>query len=205
VSVIEPTAIGKGLHLIRQLEKTGAVSDTGIELDKVEFTFVQCEALARMYGTVIHHAAFVVGDLLIYSENRFGETYAQIADAFGLAPQTLMNRVYVCNAIPYERRVPGLSFSTHALVAAMKPAEQKRWLKRASENNWSRAELATAIRDDDEDGGAEQTVLPPVEEPSVTVSSISTRLRKLLKDGGPEFYKVERVEMHKLLTDMEHA
>jgi hypothetical protein len=77
---------------------------------------------------------------------RHGEYVAQVADATGLAPQTIENVISIGKRVPPERRVDGVTFSVHAEVAALPPADQVRWLKVAKEERLTKVELRAKIK-----------------------------------------------------------
>ena len=62
---------------------------------------------------------FIIGDALRYGERRWGETYAQVMDATGMAYQTLANAKWVASRVPVQRRRTELSWSHHAEVASL--------------------------------------------------------------------------------------
>ena len=132
-------------EIILAMEEAQAFTPVQLRLDG-DVTYDQAEAIAHFLGETKRRSSWYVGDLLIYSENAFGEAYAQIAAATGLAEQTLLNLRYVCAHVPPERRVAGLPFSVHAEVAKLGPKEQKQWLQRALKGGWSRAELRERMK-----------------------------------------------------------
>jgi len=91
--------------------------------------------------------AWWIGDLLNYGEAQFGEMYTQAMDATGLAYQTLADAKYVARRVEFSVRTENLSFSHHKIVAAMDQKDQTRWLKKASANSWSSADLRKAIKE----------------------------------------------------------
>ncbi len=84
---------------------------------------------------------WILGDLLNEAERRFGEDYAQLAEATGYDVSTLYNAKYVASRIDFSRRREELPFSHHQAVAHLEPAEQDRWLVQAEDEEWTRAEL----------------------------------------------------------------
>lgn len=103
------------------------------------------EGVARFVGLIRSASNFWVADLLATAERLYGEQYAQLEQALGISHQTLLNIVSIGNKIPKERRLDGLTFSTHAEVAALAPAEQKRWLRTAAKQGLTSAELRSEI------------------------------------------------------------
>lgn len=90
---------------------------------------------------------FYLGDWIKYGEGKFGEMYAQAIEDTGLGYNTLAHIKHVCQAIPAENRVPGLSFSHHRVVARLDPKKQKDWLSSAKAEGWSVHELRFRIRE----------------------------------------------------------
>lgn len=88
-----------------------------------------------------------IADALRFGEKAFrDDVYAQAAAYTGLSEHTLETYASVANRVPPERRVAGLRFSHHQEVAPLEPAAQKRWLKAAERNCWTKEELRQEIR-----------------------------------------------------------
>jgi hypothetical protein len=94
--------------------------------------------LARMRTSV----QWSIGDWLLYGEGRgdWGETYAQAMDFTQYSEQTLQNFVWVCGRWHFSRRKE-ISFTHHAVIAALHPAVQDRFIQLAIERGWSSREL----------------------------------------------------------------
>lgn len=97
--------------------------------------------------------AFLVGDWIRYGEERFKEMAYQAIDARQWRPETVRNYVWVAKNVPQENRIinRGLKFAHHQAVAALPPAEQKSWLRKAlngdeEEETWSVQRLKQAIK-----------------------------------------------------------
>ena len=192
---------------LRHLAKSGALTATAFTLDK-EISYDKFEALCAYFGRMNRSCSWWIGDLIVYGEKVYGETYAQAAAATGLAPQTLMNRAYVCNAIPPERRVPELSFSTHSVVASKDAKEQTKWLRLAAKHGWTREQLVREIHEA-ENPGVEQEVLPPengqkatVVAPARKLAALYDQLAEAIEDGGAGYYRVPREPMNLLLGEL---
>lgn len=140
----EPAVQNSGLALLAELERSGAVTSTSLNLPP-DLPYDQYEALASMFGQLHRTSQWLIGDLLNFGEKVYGETYAQAEELTGLAPQTLANYSSVCSRIPRSRRRSKVNFSLHAEVASMTPDEQKKWLKLSEENQWTRVQLRDAI------------------------------------------------------------
>lgn len=134
------------LETLRALEEAGAVIDNGLFLPP-DLPFDQYEALGSMLGVLHQMNAFLIGDWLLYGEHTYGEKYAQAAEKVGLSPQTLANYASISKRIPPMRRRLGVSHSKHAEVAALPPADQRRWLKVAEDENLTKEELRMRLRE----------------------------------------------------------
>lgn len=133
-----------GLQLLADLEAAGAISEMGLKLPP-DLTYEQCESVVAMFGYLHRLSAFAIGDGLNHIERVYGETYAQAEKATGLNKSTLMTYASVCAKVPRSRRNPALPFSTHQEVAPLPPDEQKEWLRKAAENQWTKLELREAM------------------------------------------------------------
>ena len=151
-----------GLRLMEKLEKAGAITDTALILEGTNITIDQCEALAALFGRVKRQTSWMIGDLLTYTEHRWGEMYSQVADATGLSPHTLESLVWVSRAVPPQRRVASLSHAVHSVVAKLPAAEQKHWLARAKQGHWAREVLRAHMKEE----------LGPVDTPTVGVFDV---------------------------------
>lgn len=112
-----------------------------------------------------------IADALRFGEKAFrDDVYAQAAAYTGLSEHTLETYASVANRVPPERRVAGLRFSHHQEVAPLEPAAQKRWLKAAERNCWTKEELRQEIRAEK----AEKAGLPiPPYEPNLREAALA--------------------------------
>ena len=100
----------------------------------------------RRLGRMGRGIGWWIGDWLRFGNAAYGERYAPAARATGYDRQSLMNMVYVASSIEPSRRREKLSFSHHAEIAALEPADQDRWLERAEHDRLSVRCLREAIR-----------------------------------------------------------
>jgi hypothetical protein len=135
---MEMTAVAEGAVRI-------AVSPTSWQ-PRGELPVGEWAAYGRRLGIVGRGAGWWIGDWLRYGTERFGERYVRPSRITGYTPQTLMNMVYVASRFEPERRRAALSWSHHAEVASLPPAEQDRWLERAESAKLSVPCLREAIR-----------------------------------------------------------
>lgn len=132
---------------LEEIGASGALTPTAFRAEELgELTYDQYEALAGAFGSINRSCSWWIGDLLNAAENVHGESFAQIAFRTGLAEQTLLNRKYVCQHVPPDRRRPTLPFSVHAEVAPLSAKEQKYWLDRAEKGGWTRDILREHMR-----------------------------------------------------------
>lgn len=155
---------GHALELVRDLANTGVVTDTSLTIDR-DLSYDQAEAFASLLGEfdrfgkrARERASWWVGDFCLYAEQVHGDLFAQIAEATKLAPQTLLNRMSICRAIPPAQRREGVNFSVHAEVAYMASRERTKLLERAAREDLTREEVRAAKR------GATETEPKPVVE-----------------------------------------
>jgi len=84
---------------------------------------------------------FWIGDWIRFGDRKWGEKYAQAVEETPFSQGTLQNDVWVCERIESSRRREQLTFSHHAVVAALPPAEQDKWLDLAEREGWSSRQL----------------------------------------------------------------
>jgi hypothetical protein len=139
--------------LVQQLEDSGALTPTRLDLSShPDLSYEQCESLASFLGHLHNSSKWWIYDLLIQIEMRYGDLVYQASEATGLSEQTIMNGMNIATKIPSSRRRPGVRFSTHAVVAALEPDDQKRWLKIAEDEGLKRNELRERIQAEKDDG-----------------------------------------------------
>lgn len=102
------------------------------------------------FGGFLSHAEGAVhwwiGDWLNYGERRWGEDHAQAVDQTGFSDDTIYHDKWVAEHVEVCRRRQTLSWSHHAQVAKLEPAEQDYWLDLAETNAWTRSELRSEMR-----------------------------------------------------------
>lgn len=94
-------------------------------------SFAEWIGQGRKLGLMGRNVGWWIGDWLRFGNAVYGERYVRAARVTGYDVQTLMNMVYVASHIDPSRRREALSWSHHAEVACLSPAEQDRWLDRA--------------------------------------------------------------------------
>lgn len=118
-----------------------------------EPTYQEWAEVGHVLRVMEQGIAFLVGDWIRYGEEHYKELASQVIDARDWRPETVRNYVWVSSKVPQENRVinRGLKFAHHQAVAALPPAEQAKWLRRAQEEDengyvWSVARLKQAIK-----------------------------------------------------------
>lgn len=91
----------------------------------------------RRLGALGRASNWWLGDWVRYGNVRYGERYETAARATGYEVQSLMNMAYVASRYEISRRRETLSWSHHAELAALEPAQQEEWLDRAEREGLS--------------------------------------------------------------------
>jgi hypothetical protein len=86
-----------------------------------------------------------IGDLLNAGEDRFGEAFSQACE--GEVSAEMLNRyASVARRVPLENRVPGLSWTAHAMVARLPLDQQRPLLLQAESHGWTSDEIRVKAR-----------------------------------------------------------
>jgi hypothetical protein len=93
----------------------------------------------------LHASTWWLGDLLAYGEKAW-DSYAEAAEATGFAIGSLRNMASISRRVAPETREPGLHWRTHRAVAALRPEEQREWLRIALIKGMTSDEVECAIR-----------------------------------------------------------
>lgn len=110
--------------------------------------FEDWKKLGASLGVQTRGVQWWVADWIVYGESRFGDDALHDAeDATGLSPATLVNLRWIGSRVHASRRREELSFSHHAEVAALEPAEQKKALQRAVDERLTVRGLRLALRE----------------------------------------------------------
>lgn len=82
--------------------------------------------------------------------HNFGATYGEMAsqglDAGDYDRKSLRNFSWVANKVDLSLRRDSLTFGHHEVIASLEPKLQKKWLDKASDNNWSIQELTRHLK-----------------------------------------------------------
>lgn len=106
-----------------------------------ELTLDEYVSLLLSLGGIARGHQWWVGDALVEGERRYGDEFAQHADSLGLEPHTLTNWRWVADAVAPSRRRDDLTWSHHAEVARLAPADQARALASAAKQGWNVRQL----------------------------------------------------------------
>ena len=102
--------------------------------------------VGRQLCSLASSSAWWAGDWLIYGASTYPDRYRLAVEKTSLDYQTLRNYAWVARKFEVSRRRENLSFQHHQEVAALTVEEQERWLDRAAECGWSKAELRRQLR-----------------------------------------------------------
>ena len=111
-----------------------------------DISYENYELVGAFIGRVHDASQWWLGSWLLQGEMLFGEKIYQAAELTHRSPQTLRNVASVVNRVPNSRRHKELSFSAHAEVAALEPADQNRWLEACESERLTTMELRARIR-----------------------------------------------------------
>lgn len=148
------------VELLIELERAGAATPVSLQLPDVDWD--RYLAIGAFIGEVKRRTSWYLGDWLIDGQGRFAERFSQAHLVTGLAEQTLLGYMFVCENVPPSRRIASVPFSCHAAVARLDAKEQSRWLKACEKHGWSYAELRERMKAARKDT---KPALPGMEEP----------------------------------------
>lgn len=100
----------------------------------------------RRLGALGRVSNWLIGDWVREGITRWGERYAEASRITGFDPHSLRNMAYVASRFDLSLRRDNLTWSHHALLAALERDEQVYWLDQATELKWSVADLRTMMR-----------------------------------------------------------
>lgn len=138
-------------RLIRKTEETLCLP--GFILDRVglvqdgEPTFEQYLELAKYLRHVEAAVHWLIGDMLVQAEAKWGQRYEQIMDETGFEYGTCANDKMVSKGVDFSRRREKLSWTHHQAVAGLEPLDQDNLLQTAETCGWSVKDLRAHIRE----------------------------------------------------------
>ena len=135
---------------------------------------------------------WLIGDLLVQGEERFGDLIAQLAD--WRSADTIGDWAWVARKIPAERRRESVPWSLHRDVIAFPPNEQERLLGMAESGEWTRAQMLRHLKT--LRGNAEKPEQPQWSAPEPNSAAIKVQL-----DGNDESEQLQRLGPQLLKRD----
>lgn len=103
-------------------------------------------ATGRRLGQLSRVSNWWIGDWLRFGTAKWGQKYIAAAKITGYDAHSLENMVYVASRIESSLRRENLSWSHHALVAALDSGEREQWLNLAVVRRLSVADLRIELR-----------------------------------------------------------
>jgi hypothetical protein len=103
-------------------------------------------ATGRRLGAIGRCSQWWIGDWIRYGTSRWGEKYAEAARVTGYDVASLRNMAWVASRFDLSLRNDKLTWSHHVLLAPFEPETQREWLRRASEERLSVADLRLELR-----------------------------------------------------------
>jgi len=122
------------------------LSGVALRITDPNLSYGEFEHLCGVLGALHEAVRFAIGDAIIQGEHLFGESAYQAFERFQLSEEAMKEYVRVAQRVPRSRRKKGLSWSHHRAVAALEPAAQKEWLKRAADEEMSHHDMRAALR-----------------------------------------------------------
>lgn len=110
-----------------------------------DLTREQWEAAGLELQRVARSVNWLLGDWILYGEQRYGETYSDAIDLTAMEYDTLKNVVWVARNVLERSRRRDLSWSHHQAVAALPEGEQEMWLREAVDEGYTVARLRSRL------------------------------------------------------------
>lgn len=129
-----------------QLAQDYTLSEVGLKIRDPDMTLERFSEVCYTLGRFHEAVRFAIGDAIIQGEHLFGDDAHQAIEEMNLSEDARLEYVRVASRVPPSRRRHGLSWSHHRAVAALEPADQKSWLKRASDEGLSHHVLREEMR-----------------------------------------------------------
>lgn len=142
--------MNKEIQIVKELkpvEDFCKITTVGLEIKedtKIENWLKIGDGLKRMNGAM----QWWIGDWLNYGEQKYGEMYAQALDKTNYEYETLAKLKQVSEKVEISNRLPILSWTHHFAIAYLEPDQQKEWLQKTVDNEWSVRELKDALKEE---------------------------------------------------------
>lgn len=212
--------------MLTQINEKVAITPSGLRFD-TDLTFEEWSAMAPQIGTALKSMAFVIGDWMIYGEEKFAvqpyfasmapdprhvrvssPNYEAAQAATGLDPATLKSYAYVSRRVPMSLRNNLLSWEHHKVVAKLATDKQAEWLATAAAADSGERISVRRLRASITSGrvlSPEELSVPPSEQ-GVTnhIPSINRLCGWWKQIGGTDWIKTRsREQVAALLRDFE--
>ena len=103
------------------------VTPTGIEFKK-SLTHEEWCALGKALASTAKSIGFRIGDWINFGSVTYGEKYKKALESTDIPYNTLTNYACVAHKVAPSLRDQCIAYEHHAIVAKLKPHEQKHWL-----------------------------------------------------------------------------
>jgi len=103
-------------------------------------------ATGRRLGAIGRCSQWWIGDWVRYGTARWGEKYAEAARVTGYDTASLRNMAWVASRFDPSLRNDQLTWSHHVLLAPLDVDAQREWLRKASDERLSVADLRLELR-----------------------------------------------------------
>jgi hypothetical protein len=100
----------------------------------------------RRLGAIGRCSQWWIGDWVRYGAARWGEKYAEAARVTGYDTASLRNMAWVASRFDLSLRNDKLTWSHHVLLAPLDAELQREWLRKASDQRLSVADLRLELR-----------------------------------------------------------
>ena len=119
----------------------------GLEFDD-HITHGELISIGKMLKTFEGAVQFWIGDWINANWGKYEHGKYEEAEKLGYEKKTLENYASTSRSIECSLRREDLTHSHHELVTKFTPEQQKGWLQKTVENEWSYRELSSAIREE---------------------------------------------------------
>jgi hypothetical protein len=126
-------------------------------------------AVGRRLGVIGRGSQWWIGDWLLFGTSKFGERYLEASKVTGYDIKSLRNMRYISSRFDPSLRRDDLSWSHHALLAALDADEQQYWLDRAAADRFTVEDLRSELRSAARGGDYTSTEVEPASEVDLLV------------------------------------
>jgi hypothetical protein len=135
------------------------LSEHGLAINGGKPTFEECATAADKLKKVHGALAYWLGDLINLTEGLFHEEASQIIDKEFLSEKDVSAFRFVAERVSLKTRALAPSWQHAQAVAALKPAEQEKWLQKALDEDWIASKLKAEVQADDAGGASKMRFL----------------------------------------------